>query len=287
MAEKPASELQESARRDPTAGFDRHWLVLALMLGLAAFAFVAFHRLVTAERVLAHYDTVQGMVKRNGATSLAAYVLLYIAMVCLSLPGSVMMTAMGGLMFGWLLGGVAAVVAAGTGAVGVFLIARSAVGPLLARSAGPRMARIAAGLQDDAASYLLFLRLTPLVPFFVVNVAAALFGVRLATFAWCTYVGIVPLAFALAGAGSALDGAVIAQKDVIDACRAAGGSGCSGLLSLRHLFTPGLLAALACLGLLALLPVFLKRLGLFRRWTRVPAAASPDGRGQSGRRPEA
>lgn len=277
MAEGPTSEIEQAAGSAPAAGFDRHWLILGLMLALAGFSFLAFQRFVSAESILARYDMLQGIVHRNGALALAAYVLIYIAMVCLSLPGSVMMTAMGGLMFGWLLGGVAAVLSAGTGAIGVFLIARTAVGPLLARSAGPRMARIAAGLQEDAASYLLFLRLTPLVPFFAVNVAAALFGVRLATFAWCTYLGIVPIAFALAGAGSALDEAVLAQKDMVEACQAAGGGGCADSLTLWHLFTPGVLAALAGLGLLALLPVFLKRFGQFRRWTGVAAGPAVDG----------
>jgi uncharacterized membrane protein YdjX (TVP38/TMEM64 family) len=263
MADRRLSELQEPVASRPRRRLDPHWIALAGFLALAGTAFWAFHRYVSADDVLAHYDLLRGAVERNAALALAGYIVVYILVVCLSLPGSVMMTALGGLLFGWKLGAVAAVFSAGTGAVGVFLLARSAIGPLLVRDAGPRMARIARGLQADAANYLLFLRFTPIVPFFLVNVAAALFGVPLRTFAWCTYLGIVPAAFALAAAGSALDGVMASQKDVIAACKAAGDRVCAADLSVSRLLTPGVLWAMVALGLLALLPVIVKRLGLF------------------------
>ncbi|MFO1147198.1 MAG: VTT domain-containing protein [Alsobacter sp.] len=271
MADRRSSEMREpavpQARRRP----DAHWLALAVLLILAGTMFWAFHRYVSADDVLAHYDLLRGAVERNVLLALAGYILVYILIVCLSMPGSVMMTAVGGLLFGWKLGAIAAAFAAGTGAIGVFLLARSAIGPLLVRDAGPRMARIAKGLQADAASYLLFVRFTPVIPFFLINVAAALFGVPLRTFAWCTYLGILPAAFALAAAGSALDGVMAAQKDVIAACKAAGGEVCAADLSFSRLLTPGMLCAMAALGLLALTPVLSKRLGLF-------GARTPDGK---------
>jgi uncharacterized membrane protein YdjX (TVP38/TMEM64 family) len=218
--------------------------------------------------VLAHYDVLRGAVERHGVLALAGYVLAYVLIVCLSMPGSVMMTALGGLLFGWVPGALAAAFSAGTGAVGVFLLARSAIGPLLVRDAGPRMARIAKGLQDDAANYLLFLRFTPVVPFFLINVAAALFGVPLRTFAWCTYLGILPAAFALSAAGTALDGVMASQKGVMEACKAAGENVCSADLSLSRLITPGMIWAMVALGLLALMPVLVRRLGLFGSGSR-------------------
>jgi uncharacterized membrane protein YdjX (TVP38/TMEM64 family) len=263
MADRRSSEMQDPVATRPRRRLDPHWIALAALLALAGTAFWAFHRYVSADDVLAHYDVLRGAVKRNAALALAGYVFIYILIVCLSLPGSVMMTALGGLLFGWILGAIAAAFAAGTGAIGVFLLARSAVGPLLVRDAGPRMARIAKGLQADAANYLLFLRFTPLVPFFLVNVAAALFGVPLRTFAWCTYFGILPAAFALAAAGSALDGVITSQKDVVAACKAAGEPVCVADLSFSRLLTPSVLAAMAGLGVLALTPVIVKKLGLF------------------------
>lgn len=241
------------------------WLALVLILAVAGLIFFSLRRVITADAVFARYDMLRAFVSGSRLLALGAYVVAYVATVCLSIPGSIMMTAMGGLLFGWVLGGIAATLAAGTGAVAVFLMARTALGPMLARDAGPRMARISAGLQRDAASYLLFLRLTPLVPFFVVNVAAALFGVRLRTFAWCTYLGIMPAALAYAAAGSALDGVIKAQRAAVEACRASGSTPCGFEFSFRALLTPGLMAALVGLGLVALLPVVIRRFGLFGR----------------------
>jgi uncharacterized membrane protein YdjX (TVP38/TMEM64 family) len=268
MADRRPRELQEPAASPPRRRLDPHWIMLAVLLAVAATAIVAFQRYMSADDVLDHYDVLRGAVQRHGGLALAGYVLAYILIVCLSMPGSVMMTALGGLLFGWTLGAFAAVFAAGTGAIGVFLLARSAIGPLLVRDAGPRMARIAKGLQEDAANYLLFLRFTPVIPFFLINVAAALFGVPLRTFAWCTYVGIMPAAFALAGAGSALDSVMASQKDAIAACKAAGGAACSADLSFSRLLTTGVLSAMVGLGVLAITPVLVKRLGLFRARSR-------------------
>jgi uncharacterized membrane protein YdjX (TVP38/TMEM64 family) len=265
----PGPDLPPSPGRAASGGPSaRRWLALVLIMTLAGLIFFSLHRYINADAVFSRYDDLRAFVSGSRLLALAAYVLAYIATVCLSVPGSIMMTAMGGLLFGWMLGGLAATLAAGTGAVLVFLMARTALGPLLARDAGPRMARIAQGLQEDAVSFLLFLRLTPLVPFFVVNVAAALFGVRLRTFALCTFLGIMPAALAYAAAGSALDGVIVAQRGAVEACRASGQAGCGFEFTFRTLLTPGLIAALAGLGLLALMPVLLRRTGILGRRSR-------------------
>jgi uncharacterized membrane protein YdjX (TVP38/TMEM64 family) len=245
-------------------------IALAVMLAVIGVSIATLRRFLKPDVVLGHYDALQALAASHFGLAIALYCTVYVVVVSLSVPGAVLLTALGGLLFGWPAGGSAAVLSAGTGAVIVFSIARTAVGPLLVRDAGPFMARIATGLQDDVVSYMLFLRFTPVVPFFVVNVAAALFGVQLRTFALCTYFGIIPATFAFSAAGSALDGLVQAQKVSFDACRAAGGAHCSFDFSLKTLATPGLMAALAALGLVALLPAILKRTGLLRRPSREP-----------------
>ena len=108
---------------------------------------------------------------------------LYIAVVAMSLPGATILTVSGGIVVrnpasaarGTCLG-------ATIGATILFLIARTAFGDILARRAGPRLARLAEGFREDAFNYLLFLRLVPIFPFSLVNLAPAMFGVRLADF---------------------------------------------------------------------------------------------------------
>ena len=77
-------------------------------------------------------------------------------------------------------------------------LARTSVGDILLRKAGPRLQTLAKGFQEDAFSYLLFVRLVPAIPFWVTNLAAAIFGVRLKTFALATLIGIIPATFAFA-----------------------------------------------------------------------------------------
>jgi uncharacterized membrane protein YdjX (TVP38/TMEM64 family) len=264
------NDAEPGQRRTPEESrrLRRRILALVALFAFAGLSILVLNRFVSADAILRHYDALLTLVRDHFAFALTVYVAAYVLAVSLSLPGAVLLTALGGLLFGWKIGGTAAVLAAGTGAVVIFLIARTTVGPLLVRDAGPLMARISRGLQENVVSYLLFLRLTPLVPFFVVNVAAALFGVRLRTFVLCTYLGIIPATFAFSAAGSALDGLVRAQKKTFDACRATGELACSFDLSLKTLATPGLMAALVALGCIALLPVVLKRLGLLKRAER-------------------
>ena len=141
----------------------------------------------------------------------------------------------------------------------IFLIARSAFGEYLTRRAGPMAARLAEGFRADAFSYLLFLRLVPF-PFWLVNLAPALFGVRLSTFVAATALGILPatLTFALFGAG--LDSVIAAQESHYNACLAAGRADCRLDFDLSQVLTPTLLAgARSASRLLALIPAFVRR----------------------------
>ena len=167
----------------------------------------------------------EDFIARNAAAAVAGYVALYIAVVALSLPGGAVLTITGGVLFGVVIGGAAALVGATIGAICIFLIARSAVGEHLVRRAGPLAERLAEGFRADAFSYLLFLRLVPLFPFWLVNLVPALCGVRLATFAAATAIGIIPATFAFAFVGAGLDSVIAAQEAAYRACLAAGASG--------------------------------------------------------------
>ncbi len=179
------------------------------MLGAALAVVVAGQRLaqgLDARKRRSHLrDRFQGFIAANLVLSLLAYIAVYAAAVALSVPGALILTLSGGLMFGWLLGGMAAVVGASIGAILLFLIARTAFGETLRAKAGPAINGLVEGFQKDALNYLLFLRLVPAVPFFVVNIAAALLGVPLRTYVIGTFFGIMPATFAFASIGAGLD----------------------------------------------------------------------------------
>lgn len=230
-----------------------------LLLGAGAVLGTGAHRYLSLEAVIEHRERLQGLVEAHAAAAVVVYVGVYVAAVTLSIPGAVFLTILGGFLFGWLLGGAAAVVSATLGAIGVFLIARTSVGDALLRRAGRRIQALAAGFRADALSYLLFLRLLPVVPFWLTNLASAFFGVPLRTFALGTMIGVVPGTYAFAVVGSGLDSVIRAQKEAREACLRAGGAACSVDLSLASLLTPPMIAAIVALAVLALAPVLVRR----------------------------
>ena len=257
----------------------RYAPLVLIAAGAAAFFASGAHRYLGPEALVENRDRLQDFVALHREKALLAYMLAYVALVTLSIPGSVFLTLLGGFLFGWLVGGAAAVVSATTGAVGIFLIARTSVGDALLRRAGARIQRLAEGFRRDAFSYLLFVRIVPVIPFWLTNLASALFGVPLRTFALATMLGLIPATYAFAVAGSGLDDILTGEIAARQACLAAGAEPCPVHLSWRSLITPPIMAAFGALGLLALLPVILRRLfgERFRRFAgeRAPGRAEP------------
>jgi uncharacterized membrane protein YdjX (TVP38/TMEM64 family) len=253
--------------RDPTEPPDgRRRFSAAKVLPLVALAAAAvlvvsmgWHRALSLETLVTRRAELEALIAGHYLPALLAYVGLYIAAVALSVPGAVFLTIGGGVLFGWLVGGIAAALGATIGATLVFLIARHALHDLVERRLGPRLAAITEGFRADAFSYLLFLRLVPLFPFFLVNIAPALAGVSVAAFVGATAIGILPGGFAFAFFGAGLDSAIAGQKTAYDACVAAGQTGCRLRFDIGAALTPQFIAALCALGATALIPVAVKR----------------------------
>jgi uncharacterized membrane protein YdjX (TVP38/TMEM64 family) len=242
----------------------RLWPLL-LLLAATGFAFaMGWHRLLSLQRLVESRDALRASIEGRTVLAILAFMAVYAATVALSLPGAAVLTVTGGFLFGWFWGGVASMVAATVGAVIVFLIARSALGEPLAARAGPWLSKLRQGFQEDGFSYLLFLRLVPIFPFWLVNLAPALLGVGLGTYVLATVFGIIPGSFAYSIAGKGLDSVIVAQQAAHQSCLAKMGSDaeelCPYVLEPGVLVTPGLVAGLVALGLVALIPIAVKRL---------------------------
>jgi uncharacterized membrane protein YdjX (TVP38/TMEM64 family) len=249
---------------DSTRAWLKRLLPLALLAGACALVFVmGWQRYLTLEELAARRDALRALIALHPVTSLFAYMAIYAGSVALSLPGGAVLTLAGGFLLGWFLGGLAAIVAATLGAVLVFLITKSALGEPLAARAGPWLGRLRQGFQEDAFNYLLFLRLVPVFPFWLVNLAPGLLGVGLGTYVAATVIGIVPGTFAYSIAGKGLDSLIEAQQAAHQSCLAKVGpdaqNSCPFVLEPQALLTPGLIAGFIALGLVALVPIALKR----------------------------
>ena len=240
---------------------NRRLMPLAAVIALAGLAYYILGRGgLSLEALVRHRMEINGFVTEHRVLAVLAYVGLYIIAVAFSVPGAVFLTVAGGFLFGLAVGGSAAVIGATIGATLIFLVARTALGEPLLRWTGPRVSQLVKGFRDDAFSYLLFLRLVPAFPFFLVNLVPAFAGVRFVPFVAATALGIVPATFVYAFAGTGLDSVITAQKNSYQACLAAGRSDCSLTFDTMDILTPQLIGALVALGLLALVPVAVKRL---------------------------
>ena len=156
---------------------------------------------------------------------------VYTLAVALSLPGALILSLTCGFLFGRWLGTVVIVAAATVGATIVFLAARYLIADWAKSRMGAVGRKIADGFSANAFNYMLFLRLVPAFPFFLVNLAPAFTDIRLSTYVAATAIGIIPGAFVFANLGETL-------------------------------------GAFALLGVLALVPVIVKRI----KSGRAPAA---------------
>ncbi len=257
-------EKTDEAQRDTKAkssGGIRRWLPLILLASLMALAFsMGWHKYLSFKTVGLNYEALRGFISDNLLISLAAFAALYIAVVALSLPGGLILTVSGGLLFGWKLGAPTTIIAATIGATILFLIAKTSFGEGLADKAGPWLAKLRDGFKENALSYLLFLRLVPAFPFFVVNLAPALLGVPLKTYVLGTLFGIIPGTLAYSFAGAGLGSVVEKQNASYNECLALKSeAACPYTIDTSSIITPEIITAFVLLGVVALIPVFLNK----------------------------
>ena len=243
-----------------TPAWRRHAPLVAIALALALFFGLRLDRYFTMERLVESHTAMRAVVTRHGALALIAFIAMYAGIVAISAPGATILTIAAGALFGFQAGFCAGVVGSTLGACALFLAARSAFGHWLMSRAGDRLCRLRESFCADAPGYMLFLRLSPLFPFWFVNLAAAFAGVRFRTFLWTTIVGIMPATLVFSAAGASLDRIATAAEATRQACRAAGGMDCRISIPLSAILTPQIFAVLIGLSLIALAPV------LARRW---------------------
>ena len=184
----------------------RRFLPLGLLL-LGAVAFFAFglHDYVSCGFLRDHHTSLAAFISAHAVVATLLFITLYALAVAFSLPVATVLTLASGFLFGLWSGTAYAVAAATIGATGLFLAARSAMGEGLRGRAGAAVARMERGFHEHAMSYLLFLRLTPVFPFWLVNLVSAVVGVPLRVFVLATVIGILPASFVYVSVGNSLN----------------------------------------------------------------------------------
>jgi uncharacterized membrane protein YdjX (TVP38/TMEM64 family) len=230
---------------------DRRRLRLILRFGPALLVLLAIVILVrtgvlgdlSIDNLRTHRGELIAFVRAHPAESVLAYLAVYVVTVALSLPTALILTLTGGFLFGPWLGGSAAAVGCTVGATIVFLITRLTAGDAVEARTGARVRVLAEEIRKDAFFYLLTLRLIPVMPFWLTNVAAGLIAIRVSTFFTATLIGIWPVGLIYAGVGSGLGSLFDSGQP----------------LSVHSLITPKVLLPLAGLAVLSVLPILYQR----------------------------
>ncbi len=211
--------------------------MVTVVCAVAAFIGFDLGRHLTLASLKANKDALRVYADSHYAVAVIVFIAAYCTQTALSLPGAVIFTLTGGFLFGTALGTLYVNLGATSGAVLAFLVTRYLFRGAVERRFGARLETIQRGFSRNAFAYLLTLRLIPLFPFFLVNLASGLTRIRLPTYTAATTIGIIPASIVYASAGSQL----------------------GKIESLKDIASPGVLGAFALLGLLALVPVAYQR----------------------------
>ena len=206
-------------------------VLAALVLALAGFVALDLGRFFSLAYLKASQAGLSALYNEAPWTVRGAFFALYVAVASLSLPGAAILTLAGGGIFGFSWGLLLVSFASTLGATVSFLSARFVLRDSVQARFGARLAGINQGVARDGALYLFSLRLIPVLPFFVINLAMGLTSLRLWTFYWVSQLGMLAGTAVYVNAGTEL----------------------ASINALGDVASPGLLGALALLGLFPLL----------------------------------
>jgi uncharacterized membrane protein YdjX (TVP38/TMEM64 family) len=234
----PAAGAEGGAASARGRGWKKLLLVATIIAIVAAFFVLGGHEYLRLSALKANRARLLDFTHRHYAAMLVATVFAYVLLTALSIPDAVVFSLAVGLLFGRWVGTAMVVVAATLGATLAFLGARYLFADAARRRMGPRMRRVAKGFEEDAFGYLLFLRLVPVFPFWLVNLVPAFTPVTTRTYVAATALGIIPGSFVFCNIGARL----------------------ATIQSTHDLFDRQTLLALALLGVTALVPIAWKKI---------------------------
>lgn len=224
-------------------------IAVVVVLGIVAFRYFDLGQYLTLGYIKASQEKFQALYQAHRLPVVAAYMVIYVAVTALSLPGAAVLTLAGGGLFGLVVGTVAVSFASTIGATLACLVSRFLLREWVQNKFGDKLATINAGIEKEGAFYLFSLRLVPIFPFFVINLLMGLTRMRLFTFYWVSQIGMLAGTIVYVNAGKEL-----AKID-----------------SLAGIISPGVLISFIVLGLF---PISVKKLLAFYKAKFRPAATT-------------
>lgn len=183
----------------------KHWLLLAaLALAMLAYQCLGLGEALSLQAVKKQQDALIAWRVANPIQSTAAFFGTYVLLAALSLPGAIVLTLSAGALFGLAWGVFVASFASTIGATVAFLLSRWLMRDWVTARFGERLIALNDGIAKDGSFYLLTLRLVPVIPFFIVNLAMGVTNIRTRTFYWASQVGMLAGTVVYVNAGTQL-----------------------------------------------------------------------------------
>ncbi len=204
---------------------------VALVLAVYAFFALDLGQYLNLEFFKSRQDAIDQYYQAHPWSTALFYVLIYIAVTALSLPGAVVMTLVGGAVFGLGLGTVLVSLASTVGATLAFLVSRFLLRDLVQDRFAESLVTFNDGIEKDGAFYLFTLRLVPAFPFFIINLVMGLTPIRTLTFFAVSWIGMLAGTIVYVNAGTRL----------------------AAIDSLAGILSPGLIASFTLLGVFPLI----------------------------------
>ena len=213
----------------PTRPAWQRFFPLVILLGLLAVVFAnGWHEQLSLDTLRNNQEALQSWVADN----------LLLAVLSISVPGALWFTIGAGFLFGTWIGTGVAVIGATIGATIIFLAARFAFADWVRSRFGKYVEKLQDGFSQDAFTYVVILRLIPVLPFFGINIATALLNVPVRAYFFGTLIGVIPGAYVYATLGSKIS-ELAAAGDVP---------------GFADLLTPDVIGAMVAFAFLAILP---------------------------------
>jgi uncharacterized membrane protein YdjX (TVP38/TMEM64 family) len=222
----------------------RWFFLIIILLSMVAFLYSDFSDYLTYSFLKENRDWILDYAAKNYILTVGAFIIIYTIAVACSFPGASFLSLAGGFIFGIIPATVFVVISATLGAVMIFLVVKTTLGSLFSRKASGWVKEFEQGFQDDAFNYLLFIRLMPIFPFWVVNIVPALLDMKSKQFIVATFLGIIPGTAVYCSVGNGLGTYFKTDHDP----------------ELTILFTPEIMIPIILLALLSIAPVVYKKI---------------------------
>lgn len=141
--------------------------------------------------ILGAFEYINTQINSNFLLAIIFYSFLYIVCVAFSVPVASYLTLIGGAIFNWLALPVV-IISATIGATIIFILSKSILANYFSKKIIKKYKSLEKGFSKNHFYYLLFLRLIPFAPFFIVNILAGIVNMRIISYVFATFIGIIP-----------------------------------------------------------------------------------------------